>query len=102
MMSEIKIRGVGGSDSKSSAMTCALCSYLSSTYSSIILHQLLMLLHLKRNNYVSIAAVLLPQDVATKKSSCEKSQPSGQSNENLVVLSTVGAKATKKMTIPWY
>jgi hypothetical protein len=34
--------------------------------------------------------------VATKKSSCEKSQPSGQSKDNLVVLSTVGAKATKK------
>jgi hypothetical protein len=34
--------------------------------------------------------------VATKKSSSEKSQPSGQSKENLVVLSSVGAKATKK------
>ena len=52
-----------------------------------------MLLHLKRNNDVSIAAV--PWDVATKESSCERSQPSGQSKENLVV-STVGAKATKK------
>ena len=37
----------------------------------------------------------LPWDVATKESSCEQSQPSGQSKENLVV-STVGAKATKK------
>jgi hypothetical protein len=61
-----------------------------------------MLLHLKRNNHVSIAAMPQPQDVATKKSSCEKSQPSGQSKENRVMLSTVGAKATKKMTIPWY
>jgi hypothetical protein len=33
--------------------------------------------------------------VATKESSCEQSQPSGQSKENLVV-STVGAKATKE------
>ncbi len=41
----------------------------------------------------SIAA--LPWDVATKESSCEQSHPSGQSKENLVV-STVGAKATKK------
>ena len=46
-----------------------------------------------KNNDVSIAAV--PWDVATKESSCEQSQPSGQSKENLVV-STVGAKATKK------
>ena len=52
-----------------------------------------------KNNDVSIAAV--PWDVATKESSCEQSQPSGQSKENLVV-STVGAKATKKKTIPWY
>jgi hypothetical protein len=59
-----------------------------------------MLLHLKRNK--NIAAVLQPQDGATRKSSCEKSQLSGQSKENLAVLSTVGAKATKKMTIPWY
>ncbi len=43
----------------------------------------------------------MPWDVATKESSCEQSQPSGQSKENLVV-STVGAKATKKKTIPWY
>jgi hypothetical protein len=55
-----------------------------------------MLLHLKRNNDVSIAAVPQPQDVATKKSSCEKSQPSGHSKDNLVVLSRVGAKTTKK------
>ncbi len=42
----------------------------------------------------SIAA--LPWDVATTESSCEQSQPSGrQSKENLVV-STVGARATKK------
>ncbi len=41
----------------------------------------------------SIAA--LPWDVATKESSCEQSQPSGQSKENLVV-SSVEAKATKK------
>jgi hypothetical protein len=32
--------------------------------------------------------------VTTKKSSREKSQPSGQPKENLVVLSTIGAKAT--------
>ncbi len=44
-------------------------------------------------NDVSIAA--MPWDVATKESSCEQSQPSGQSKKNLVV-STVGAKATKK------
>jgi hypothetical protein len=43
----------------------------------------------------------MPWDVATKESSCENPQPSGQSKENLVV-STVGAKATKKKTIPWY
>jgi hypothetical protein len=53
-----------------------------------------------KNNDVSIAAV--PWDVATKESSCEQSQPSGQqSNENLVV-STDGAMVTKKKTIPWY
>jgi hypothetical protein len=38
MMLEIKNRGVGGSDSKSSAMPCALRCYFSSTYSSLILH----------------------------------------------------------------
>ncbi len=48
---------------------------------------------LVKNNDVSIAA--MPWDVATKESSCEQSQPSGQSKENLVV-STVGAKATEK------
>jgi hypothetical protein len=32
----------------------------------------------------------VPWHVATKESSCEQSQPSGQSKENLVV-STVGA-----------
>ncbi len=37
----------------------------------------------------------MPWDVATKESSCEQSQLSGQSKENPVV-STVGAKATKK------
>jgi hypothetical protein len=41
----------------------------------------------------SIAA--LPWDVATKESSCEQSQSSGQSKEKLAV-STVGAKATEK------
>ncbi len=40
-------------------------------------------------------------DVATKESSCEHSQPSEQSKENQVV-STVGAKATEKNTIPGY
>jgi hypothetical protein len=52
-----------------------------------------VLLHYFLNNDVSIAAV--PWDVATKESSCEQSQPSGQSKENLVV-STVGANETKK------
>ncbi len=52
-----------------------------------------------KNNDVSIAAT--PWDVATKKSSCEQSQPSGQSKENLVV-STAGAMANKKETIPWF
>jgi hypothetical protein len=40
-MVEIKNRGQGGSDSKYSAMTCALCSIallFSSTYSSLIIH----------------------------------------------------------------
>jgi hypothetical protein len=38
MMVEIKNRGEGGSDSKCSAMPCALRCYFSSTYSSLIIH----------------------------------------------------------------
>ncbi len=38
MMVEIKNRGDGGSDSKCSAMPCALYCYFSSTYSFLSIH----------------------------------------------------------------
>ncbi len=79
------------------ALCIALRFYL---YLFLFNHTLIIdVIAFEKNNDVSIAAV--PWDVATKESSCEQSQPSGQSKEYLVV-STVGAKATKKKTIPWY
>ncbi len=80
-------------------MPCALrCDFIS-TYSTLIIDVIAFV----KNDDVSIAA--MPWDVATKESSCEQSQPSGQSNENLVV-STVGAMVTKKKyystCVRWY
>ena len=77
-------------------MPCALrCDFIS-TYSTLIIDVIAFV----KNDDVSIAA--MPWDVATKESSCERSQPSGQSKKIWWCECTVGAKATKKKTLPWY